>query len=106
MNGKNKLILGMFSLAFASLAALQGVSKYINYSQSAVLGDETNLLDNLTAGKRNFFTCESHQECASLYCDPNAKRCIPKPSDTPIPTPSPTSTQSSPKKIILPKSSL
>lgn len=76
MNTQNKLVLGLFSLAFVSLGGLQAASQYINYSQSSVLGDQTSYFSQI-GGKANFNSCTVDSDCASGYCQLSLKRCLP-----------------------------
>lgn len=85
MNTQNKLVLGLFSLAFVSLGGLQAASQYINYSQSSVLGDQTSYFAQVD-GKANFNSCISNSDCASRYCQPSLKRCLPYSISSPAPT--------------------
>lgn len=83
MDQRNKVILGMFSLAFCALAGLQVAGKYINYSQSSVLGESASV-ETAMGGKPNFALCSYNQECNSGVCDPTSTRCIPKSATSPF----------------------
>ncbi len=84
MDTRNKAILGMFTLAFCSLAGLQIAGKAIDYTQSSVLGEKTTIESSMP-GKRNFVACETNQQCNSGRCDEVRKLCIPKSAPTRTP---------------------
>lgn len=95
MNTQNKLVLGLFSLAFISLGGLQAATQYLNYNQSSVLGDQTSYFAQV-GGKANFNVCSTNSDCASTYCHPILKRCLPYSASASIQAPIPTKPDLSP----------
>ncbi len=100
MNMQNKLVLGLFSLAFISLGGLQAATQYLNYNQSSVLGDQTSYFAQV-GGKANFNVCSTNSDCASAYCHPILKRCLPYSASTPIQAPLPTKSNFLPMPTVI-----